>query len=333
MKGAVALALLLSAPVLAASGAYRRRIAAPDGTQLALYRFVPAGGGLSRPPVLLVPELGFNRAAYDLDGGGLARYLQAEGHDVFVVEPRGHGASDAPKQWALCDVGTQDVGAALAAIAALREGPVDLIVNGFSGGVVLGAVPSELKGRVRRVVALAPVVAPDPPTAAMRSLLALNGAWSRMAFSPSGASLFDLLFARNGRLSSRTISRVRVGGMSGLPASVSSELTQWMESGELRYPDGSALSARLAELKRPTLLVLALGDNFAQPEFGSPLRDLTPAPVVLRMLSRREAMGEDYSHLSLLHGQTAAADVFRPVARFLAGQDPNAPAPAAEVKP
>ncbi len=330
-----ALALCLAVASAAASslaapepapGAYRRRIRTEDGTQLAVYRYVPAGGGQSRPPVVLLPELGFNRLAYDLDGGGLARFLQAQGFDVFVVEPRGHGASDAPQQWTLTDLALKDLRAALEAIATLREGPADLVVQGYSGAVALGAIPRELKGRVRRVVALAPAVAPDPPSAAMRSLLELQGRWPQLAYSPDGAKLFELLFAHEGKVTAGRVSALRAGGLSRLPASVSAELQAWMEWGDLAYPDGTRLTSRLAEYDRVTFLVLGLADNFALPDFGSPLRDLSPAPIVIRLFNRRDGAAEDYSHLSLLHGPFASADVFAPAARFLLVPEPARPA-------
>jgi alpha-beta hydrolase superfamily lysophospholipase len=320
-----------------APGAYRRRIRTEDGTQLAVYRFVPAGGGLSRPPVVMLPELGFNRLAYDLDGGGLARFLQGQGFDVFVVEPRGHGASDAPQQWRLTDLALKDARAALEAISSLREGPADLVVQGYSGAVVLGALAQELKGKVRRVIALAPAVAPDPPSNAMRALLALQGRWPQLGFSPEGARLFDLLFAHTKRLVPGRAGALRSGGLCQLPASVSAELQAWMESGELLFPDGKTLTARLAGYDRVTFLVLGLADNFSQPDFGSPLRDVSDAPIVIRLLNRRDGVGEDYAHLSLLHGLWAPGDIFGPAARFLLGPDPErrrgAAAPDAGVAP
>src|SRR5512140_134438 len=134
---------------------FRNAIRTSDGTPVYLYRYVPPdGGGLGARPVLLVPELGFSRAAFDARDAGLARFLQRRGRDTFVLEPRGHGQSGAPEGWHLADLVAQDLPAALAEIQKLRDGPVDLVGYGWGGTLALAATPRELAGRVGRVVAL-----------------------------------------------------------------------------------------------------------------------------------------------------------------------------------
>ncbi|MHB8877272.1 MAG: hypothetical protein ACYC8T_26535, partial [Myxococcaceae bacterium] len=89
---ALLVALLSGAPPAAAAGRaedtapgfFRRKVVSRDGVALALYRYVPAGGGVTRPPVLLVPELGLGRESFDLAGEGLARFLVAHGREVYV---------------------------------------------------------------------------------------------------------------------------------------------------------------------------------------------------------------------------------------------------------
>ncbi|HLL53666.1 MAG TPA: hypothetical protein VK447_08980, partial [Myxococcaceae bacterium] len=73
-----------------------------------------------------------------------------------------------------------------------------------------------------------------------------------------------------------------------------------------------------------TLVLLAMQDNFAHPEFGSPLRELSPAKIQLELLTRLNLLSEDYTHLSLLHGADAPSELFGPILRFLDKADPSA---------
>ncbi|HLL83326.1 MAG TPA: alpha/beta fold hydrolase, partial [Longimicrobium sp.] len=256
MRGAVVLwlAALLALPAAAREGpllksVFHRRVTAPDGTALALYRYVPDGGGGGRPAVLLVPEVGFGRIAYDFAGSGLARYLQERGRDVFVAELRGQGQAQSPRGWSLGQWISLDLPAVLDAVSAAHPGPVDVVVHGYSGGLVLAACAVELKGRVRRVVALSPVVLPEVPNATVAKLLREGGALGRLA--RERAADFELLFTRGGRISEGEVSRLR-SRVTDLSPVASRELLGWMERGDLPLPDGSTFSRRLPLYDRPT---------------------------------------------------------------------------------
>ncbi len=87
---------------------------AADGWRLALHRYRPANGSAAPvrgEPVLLHHRLGANATAFDLRIGGdtpsLARWLAAQGYDVWVPELRGSGdsaqpAPDTPRRWDWC---------------------------------------------------------------------------------------------------------------------------------------------------------------------------------------------------------------------------------------
>ncbi len=318
--GALGLLFALAAagaPPAQKTGVFRNAIRTSDGTPVYLYRYVPDGGGLGARPVLLVPELGFSRAVFDAGDAGLARFLQRRGRDAFVLEPRGQGQSGAPEGWHLADVVAQDLPAALAEIQKVRDGPVDLVGYGWGGALAHAATPRELEGRVGRVVALSTPVAVEVPNEPTRSML------QRAAGFGDDAGAFELLFTRGGLFHPGIVSRVRDETRS-LGPSASRELLGWMESGELPLP-GAPLTARLARYDRPTFLILALADNFAHPEFASPLRDLAPSRVRVKLLSKLYLLREDYSHVSLVQGTEAPSDVFAPALEFLDARDGEAP--------
>jgi len=330
MRAAAALWLvaLLALPAAAESGrVLHRKVAAADGTALALYHYPPAEGG-SGPAVLLVPELGFGRESFDLEGQGLARYLQGRGRDVFVAELRGQGQAASPAGWRLSQL-MSDLNRVLDAIAAARPGRVDLVVHGYGGGLLLAACAGEAQGKVRRVVALAPAVWPEVPNAATEALLKSGGGLHRLAERTGGADDFDLLFARNGKFSSAGRLTALRKSVRDLDPAAAQELLAWMQAGDLPLPDGTTLRGRFARYERPTLVLLALRDNFAHPEFGAPLRERVPAAaaakIEVELLTRLNLLSEDYTHLSLLHGASAPSEIFSRVQDFLAAPEPLPP--------
>jgi len=295
---------------------FRRKVVTRDGVPLALYRHVPSGGGSRRPPVLLVPELGMGKDTFDLEGEGLAPFLAERGREVFVVELRGQGQSAAPRGWRLRELVSDDLPAVLEVIRALRPGPVDVVAHGFSGSLVLAASVRELQGSIGKVVALSTPVEPEVPNELTATLLRQGGKFSLLAANPEGAKAFALLFALGGNFRPSRLAALR-SQATDLGKAASADLLGWMESGDLALADGSTVRSRLTQYDRPTLLVVPLRDNFAHGEFATPLRDVSRAKVSSRVLTRLELMAEDYSHLSMLHGTGARADVFAPALAFL----------------
>lgn len=323
MRGTPAIAwlcALLAATALGEEKVSRRKVRSADGAALALYRYAPAGGGASRPAVLLVPDLGFGRESFDLFGEGLAPFLQRSGRDTYVAELRGQGQADAPVAWTLSEWASLDLPAAVAAVAAAHPGPVDLVVHGYGGALAIAAASRELEGKVRKVVALSPAVAPEVPNPVVRRLLGAPGTLSRAALEGE----FDLLFTREGDLGRLKRGALEKAGPRDLGQSAAKELLRWMEQGDLPLPDGTSVRQRIAGYGRPTLVVLPLLDNYAHAEFAEPLRAMAPrARVQLRALSRLYLSAEDYTHLSMLHGRGAPRDVFQPALQFLdAGEAP-----------
>jgi pimeloyl-ACP methyl ester carboxylesterase len=326
LQAGLIVAVLCSGAALAApvpeGGTLRRRVVSADGVSLALYRYLPPGGGTQRPPVLLVPDLGMGRQAFDVEGRGLAPYLAARGRDVFVLEPRGHGQSEAPSGWRLADLVQRDLPAALDAIARVRPGPVDLVGHGYGGTLAMAACAHELQGRIRRVVALSTPVEVAVPNPHVAHLLERGGRLASLGLDPEGARLFELLFARHGKVPLGVLRRLRANGFRDLSPAAAADLLAWMRTGEVPLP-GQTLGQRLSDYDRPTLQLVALRNNWAHPEAASPLRELSPrAEVRLRVLSILHYAAEDYTHLSLLHGAAAPEEIFARVNAFLEEPSP-----------
>lgn len=312
----VAAALALALSFAASAATFHRSVRAGDGVRLALYRY--ANPASRRPAVLLVPGLGMNRRAFDLDGRGLAPFLAEQGRDVFVLEPRGVGASGGQGAWHLSDWVKWDLPAAVAAVQRAHPGKLDLVAVGFGGTLALAATVRELEGRVHRVVALSTPVLPELPNRLLAAILAHHGPLGSLYVEPTGARAFELLYLHHGRFQDRSVGGLEAAIFHDLGEPASHEWLGWMETGDLRLADGEPISSRLSRYALPTLLFLPQGDNLAHAEFASPLREVAPrAKVRMALLNRLGGMAEDYAHLSMLLGTHADRDVFARLLAFL----------------
>lgn len=332
----VTLALLVAQADVAVS---HRKVTTADGAALALHRFLPPGGGVLQPPVLLVADVGFGRPLYDFKQRGLARWLASRGRAVYVAELRGQGASSSGHS--LRSVVHLDLPAVAAAIAQdraseARSAPacrgqacsqlsstgsdrtvadrrVDLIAHGYLGALALAAAGHELP--VRRVVALQTPVLVESPTELVEAFLSGGGRFSSLSSSPEGFEIFSQLFSMGAEVDDGAL-RGLASSTRDLSRGTSAELLAWLHAGDLPLDDGTTVLGRLREYRAPTLLLLALADGFVPAESCTPLRELSKAPVQVRLFSRFMD-GDDFSHASLLVGELAPRVVFPAVQLFL----------------
>lgn len=312
MISLVLCAVLLAAPPDEITVSHRK-VLARDGVALALYRYAPPLGGEGKPPVLLIADFGLGRAAFDLQGQGLARWLARHGRLAYVAELRGQGkASGTP--WSPAELLEQDLPAIA---AAMGDQPFDVVAHGWAGTLVLAASVEELKGRVRRVVSLGTPAEFAVPSRLAESLLRAGGRQGSLGLDPEGAAVFELLFASGAQIRRDRLSALRAGAFSDLGPRGAAGLLQWMRAGDLTLSTGESLKARLKRYDRPTIQFIGLADGWANPELCGPLREVTAARVQLRVFSRLELVAEDYSHLSLLQGEGAPREIYAPALKFL----------------
>ncbi len=315
---AVALAALLGALPSPEVSISHRRVVTADGASLSLSRFDPPGHGLGRPPVLLVADVGFGRELFDFEGRGLARALSAAGRRVYVAELRGQGRASGGGD--LRRLVAEDLPAVANAVHQDQPGPFDLVAHGWVGSLAMGATTAELRGQVRRVVALSTPVLAEPPSRLVQAFLGEGGKTAALNDSAAGAKAFELMFAMTTSFPGRTLDELRATAARDLPRGVADDLLGWMVNGDLPLLDGSSSLVRLRAYDRPTLQFLALADGFANPELCGPLREVSKAKVTLITFSRF-VDGDDSGHLSMLLGRGAEARVFAPVNAFLSQED------------
>ncbi len=231
-----------------------------------------------------------------------------------MAELRGQGRSGVPAGgYGLADWVKLD----LPAVAAALPPTFDLVAHGWGGTLAIASVANELKGRVRKIVALSAPGSAAVPSRMVERVLEQEGRLSTLASDPSSQRTFELLFAMNARWGAAARVEVHGGLMSDLGPRASAELLGWMRSGDLSLGEGDSLEHRLAEVNVPVLLMLPLADEWAPSELASTLREDVKGRVKVKTFSRFEYAAEDYSHLSLLLGDGAKSDVFPPIYSFL----------------
>ena len=304
---ALLLALLaLPAGPIVGGRVYRATVEA-GGAQVAVWRYAAAHGP-KRPPVLLLPELGFDKRIFANHGRGLALTLQDRGHEVFVLEWRGTGSSSRPLpgMGGLDALFDGDARAALRlAAASTPEHRVQIVGVGL-GGAAAYLLAAEPDSSVSAVVAVGVPSFYEVPNEAVQKLIAVarlgpkaSGpldlkAWSRLpaAVGAGERDLFELLLAYGSAAPG-------LREALGLAApELAQDVARWMELGDL--PRGPKLKDALAALRCPLLIVAGPRDNLVHLEHALAVRTLAPlAPRDELLLQRVEGWPEDAGHLML----------------------------------
>ncbi|MCC6751192.1 MAG: alpha/beta fold hydrolase [Deltaproteobacteria bacterium] len=307
-----------------------------DGWRLALRRYQPGEPVKDAPPLLLCPGLGMSGEVFDAGDVSLARYLSAQGYDVWVLDFRGRGRSSRPRlwgryrpNWSFDEYLEFDLPAALAEIRG-RTGASEVSWVGFGGGALaMLAVVAEREGpRLGRGVALA------APAYFRRQSEHISPWLVRLLrFVPSRA-LVALAAPLLGRVNlppfrwlchadnvdGTIYRRVMVTAFSGCAPKELDQLADWLERDVLTgFDDGRDYRKELARIELPVLLISGPRDRLAPPsmvqETFETLEHARDKQLVVA--GRLGGMSANYGHLDLLIGRNAPRDVFPLIARWL----------------
>jgi pimeloyl-ACP methyl ester carboxylesterase len=304
-------------------GVFRASLRTSDGVRATLYRYVPEV--MPAPAtVLLFPDVGMNRHAFDLRKRGLARYLLNRGVEVFVLEYRGAGRSDAPfGGFSFTDLVERDGEAALA--RALRERDRVFLAGCGLGGSIAFALAARHPEKVRGVVGLQAAATLDVPNEPIeRALAGLSTAapWADLRALLAGPlygerTAFNVLLGNDTGTAKDVADDFLARGLSRVPRSLVVEIGGFMRARVVRV-GGRDLREIVPAWKGSSLLFFAPRDNWIHSEFATPMRDvLDREKVQVRVLNRVEGASHDYGHLGLLLGSRVEEDVFAPIAGFL----------------
>jgi oxygen-independent coproporphyrinogen-3 oxidase len=274
----------------------RHRVLAEDGVALSLTRVFGAGG--PGDPIVLTHGT-FSNATIC---ARLADYLAASGFDCWVLELRGHGASQrvVPRP-SFEAFGLLDVSAALKAVRTHTDRPVVLV--GHSGGGL-----AFLMHLVRQPSAHADV----------RGVVLLASQATEACATWSGR-----LFVGFGRLTDLTLGytpgRALGLGPEDEPGGVLTEWYRWNRTRLWTGHDGFDYLAALANLSVPALCIAGAGDRFIAPPAGCRrLYDaLGSADKAWLLAARSEGFSEDFGHARLIASRPAQREIWPRVRDWL----------------
>lgn len=311
----------------------------PDGVRCQLRRLGPAAR-TSTPPALLVHGIAINHRNLDISAQtSLARTLRDKGHDVWLLTLRS-GLPDSRaferRRTTFSAMVEHDLPVAVAEVCR-RTGAAQVDYIGFSmGGMLLYAalgrsVPLAAirkvaiigsPGRVRipipllsKLRGLPMWIAPPFPFRVPGRMVAFASEWlhtpiHRIPYNPANVA--------------PGITRTAlVNAICDVPAALNRELGRWaMGDGQIRVGGQRALDA-LAQVRTPVRFFAGVGDRLAPPNsvqaacdaWGS---DHGGVDKALSVVGLAHGHAADYGHGDLALGAHAEADVFLPIADFLA---------------
>ena len=321
-----------------------------DRWRLALHRYRPEASQDQRRPLLLCHGIAANRYSFDLSRGtSLARYLRAQGWDVWVLELRGVGESSRPRfmgrrgwNWQVDDYLEKDLPAAIDYVCAQSQSP-SLHWIGHSLGGTLGLVAAQ--GSLATKLASVSVLGSPfffHPSEAARNLIRLSRvfSWTRAlrlrvvarAFAPFFFHLRARMVVLNvanirGHVARRALSHM----VADICQKVVSQLGDAVRRGHLELA-GQDIQGALAHVRRPALLLYGAADSLATTEEGRRIHEALGGESRLHFLGRNHGHREDYGHGDLLLGRHVREEVFPLIAQWLSEQLKNeqarqAPAP------
>jgi len=322
-----------------------------DGWSIAVHHRPPPEGAHGMP-VVLCHGMGSNR--FNMDGPGrtsLARFLQARGYDVWLLELRGAGRSrrrwrlpPVPYHWSFEDYVHHDVPAALSRVRELTGRDRVLWVGHSLGGMVAyaalmtpaadafaGAVTLASPGmtdvghdtldwwlRLRRALVLA------PPRLPVRALARMGAPFAGLI----ARALPDLVrdwFWHPDNLDLDVVRFMLQRGVEDLPRSLLMEFAEWYETKEMSDRYGLFRFADHLERIQVPLFVIAGGrDRLTPPEDLRRLVDrVGSADRSFFVAGHVSGLAHEYSHVDLLLGRHAPDEIYPRIAEWLDDHKPG----------
>lgn len=306
------------------------RVATADGATIALHRHAASG-----PPVVLLHGISSNHRFWDLDPEhSLAAWLAARGHDVWLLDLRGHGEAAVHRDgrpqlagWRVDDYGTYDLAAAVDYVRAVT-GYDQVGFVGHSMGGMVGAIYAATGG-ADALSAMVLVGSPgtfsgeSPLMDLARAGLAVGGAtlvsmnsahFADMAadFSraPFGLTVQERLYNPD-NFEPATIDRMLRTIVSPMSRGEMRHFGRMLEDGRFQSWDRSVgyLDA-LADVTVPASLIVGMGDRLVAPEWVEAYAPAFGGPVEVFRAGTESGLAADYGHLDLGLGERAPVEIF-----------------------
>jgi lysosomal acid lipase/cholesteryl ester hydrolase len=330
-----------------------------DGWRLGVRHYQSANPDPGKLPVILCHGLGLNATFWTITDNHLASQLCARGYNVFIFDVRGSGESchsrherinklmrctflreRGERSWTVDDLVHYDVPAILDYVQ--RKTGCDRVnwVGHSLGGMLifpyleLSPHPERIANFVGMGSTIIQAEIPQSDMlAANRGLrvLALFASPGRLGrplafFRLPGMEQIDRFYYSSENVDRETISRFYGYALEDTGPGALRQLDPYLEFGHMYSTDGTIdYSARLGEIRTPTLLVAGDGDIMSD----VPSTELTfaglgsPDKTIMRF-GKSSGHVADYGHCDLVWSRHAPKEVFPPIIAWLDQRQPGA---------
>lgn len=317
-----------------------------DGWRLALHRFVPDGPA-RRHPLLLVHGLAANRLTFDLNEHySLARAARQRGFDVYILELRGAGVTQAPEgadrsqyEWSFYDYAERDLPTAIATVLERSRAPALHGLGHSMGGMLFYSAGVRARAELRSITAIgAPIMSQLQLGARERSLLQVAASLTPAAtltptaqrrvplrrllgaalrYMPMSARLADGILLNSANCEPAVVARMAREGIEDLPLRLLRDIIQHM--GRPPIPGGPfAFEAQLAGIEVPVLVIAGAADRLAPPAaVAAAAAQLRGAAVRYHAMGLAQGLSAEYGHVDLLLGRRAPEEIYPRILDFL----------------
>ncbi len=316
-------------------------VATEDGWKLALHRYSPKTPGSRAYPVILCHGLGANRYNFDLGPrASLARFLQSEGYDVWILELRGRGHSARPRLftryrrslWGFDDYVRKDMPAAIGYVRTITGSAKVHWIGHSMGGFALYAY---LQGQGAHEVASGVAIGSPgffrPPDAfpSLLRVMRILGVFPRLHVEFLSSGIAPLLGTGKAPLTriavnpdnvDRTIlTRAICYLVSDIHKGELNQIRGWMEKGDFATSDGTySYQANYTCIRNPLLLIAGAADRLANVQSILFVYERVASSMKrLLILGRASGYSNDYGHGDLLIGKACREEVYPLIAQWL----------------
>lgn len=302
-----------------------------DGWRLALHHY-PARGTPRPTPVVLCHGVTANLHNWDAGPGSLPRLLAARGFDVYGLELRGSGDSERTHyRYSFDDYVLRDVPAAVDfVVARAPSGQVHWVGHSMGGMVMYGYLQRVGQAKVRSLVAVG-----SPPLVLDRNVYVR---FAREVLFPLSTFFFDRLpmgllselgapFADDppvpavhliwnpDNMAPDTARAVAANGVNDIAANVMRVL---VDDDFVSLDRAHDYTAEMRRIEVPVLFVGGSLDALAPPAvLAAGYRAVSSADKRIVVFGKANGHVADYGHVDLALGETAAAEVFPEIIRWL----------------
>jgi len=316
------------------------RVETGSAWNLALHRVLPRPGAPKRgAPVILGHGTAMCRVCWDsAPDRSMARYLAARGHDVWIAEYRGSGASRSnggPQAWRFSADHhiREDVPALIDKVREVTGAERVSWVGHSLGGIVLyGYAQAFGTDKLARVVTIgSPCKIGRGRGFVMRlgravfSLLAPGWrlplralSWIALPVGVYAKEPFARFFCNPETTRHGDLAAIMSRGVTDLPNDLLRQYRRWMSTAQMSLDDGTRLEDAPSAVDVPLLVLGGAGDAMVPPRVFVPAFERSPAVhKSYRVFGARGDAAPPLGHIDLLVSEQASLHVFPEVAGWL----------------